>query len=597
MQSFPNTQHENALKHGAVVGGGHWHINTLPVPWAMLKGMIYLAGAMGPWVGGWDEWRYVKPFFYDAGASYDADQASLDWVEVLSDECHHNQSRRRRHRRGRMVAREYPTRDYREHSSPRSLPPVWTNQSPAIESAEFMVQRAGAVEVDRNYKSFEENKEESRQEMARLEAEGHLERIGCWNHVRRRWKGAIATKVATLVKQKSDGTQKVRFIVDMLRSGVNSLAVAGERIVLPRATDLINFTLDLWEAARPGEFLEFLTIDIADAFLNLQIKEGERANTIIRAQDGDYLVYKGVPFGLATAPLLWGRVAAWLGRATQSIFERARVRTQIYVDAGLGGARIPRCPALVPRQSNPPVGRTWGTISSQESITGHKSHVDRGPVRGTTARHQSRDRPAEGSEASRSYGLRECRERISEPPLANGGIILGRGPGSEDQTLGHNAVGGVPRSGPATPCRIARAQQSQTTATQHGIHQHGGPTARVVDCIPPGLSWGSGKGPVGLRQSLPTQPADQNRRLHNRYGGCSVRIRGGTSCVLDLPPGPRNVFSTGCRSGRAAPHDHLRASCAAYQPGGVGQAALPETPGCGSRAWLRVGASDCQQAV
>ena len=43
----------------------------------MLKGMIYLAGAMGPWVGGWDEWRYVKPFFYDAGASYDADQASL----------------------------------------------------------------------------------------------------------------------------------------------------------------------------------------------------------------------------------------------------------------------------------------------------------------------------------------------------------------------------------------------------------------------------------------------------------------------------------------------------------------------------------------
>lgn len=144
-----------------------------------------------------------------------------------------------------------------ESIPPRGVFPPSGPTKAQLESAEFMVQRAGAVEVDRNYESFEENEEESRQEMAGLEAEGHLERIGCWNHVRRRWKGAIATKVATLVKQKSDGTQKVRFIVDML----------------------------------------------------------------------------------------WGRVAAWLGRATQSIFERARVRTQIYVDdpvlvvRGYGDAR------------------------------------------------------------------------------------------------------------------------------------------------------------------------------------------------------------------------------------------------------------------
>ena len=119
--------------------------------------------------------------------------------------------------------------------------------------------------------------------MAWLEAEGHLERVGDWGQILQRWPRAIATKVATLVKQKSDGTQKVRFIVDMLRSGINSLATAGERIVLPRAMDLINSTLDLWEAAKPGESLEFLTIDIADAFLNLRI--GERASAIVRAQN------------------------------------------------------------------------------------------------------------------------------------------------------------------------------------------------------------------------------------------------------------------------------------------------------------------------
>ena len=203
----------------------------------------------------------------------------------------------------------------------REIPPrgVFPPPGPTkaqLESAEFMAQRAGTVEVERNYKSFEENQKESEQEMAWLEAEGHLERVGDWGQILQRWPRAIATKVATLVKQKSDGTQKVRFIVDMLRSGINSLATAGERIVLPRAMDLINSTLDLWEAAKPGESLEFLTIDIADAFLNLRI--AERASAIVRAQNGDYLVYRGVPFGLATAPLLWGAVAAWMGRATQT---------------------------------------------------------------------------------------------------------------------------------------------------------------------------------------------------------------------------------------------------------------------------------------
>ena len=421
------------------------------------------------------------------------------WVEVLSDECHHDQSRRRRHGRGRMVAREYPTRDYREHSSPRSLPPVWTNQSP--------------VRISRIY--------------------GPASRGG-----RSRPKLRVVRRERGGVKAGNGWARGRR-------------PPRKDRVLESRPPQVERGYCD--KSGNPS-----------------QAEEWWHPESTIHSR---YAVGKSC------------RLAG--ARHAEHLRESTRQDPDLCWWSCLGGARIRRCPALVPRQSYPPVGRTWGTISFQESITGHKSHVDRGPVRGTTARHQSRDRPAEDSKASRSYGLRECRERVSEPPLVNRGAILGRGPGSKDQTLGHNAVGGVPRSGPATPCRIARTQQSQATATQHGIHQHGGPTTRVVDGIPPGLSWGSGKGPVGLRHSLPTQPTDQNRRLHNRYGGCSVWIRGGTSCVLDLPPGPRNVFSTGGRSGRAAPHDHLRASCAAYQPGGVGQAAFPETPGCVSRAWLK----------
>ena len=66
-----------------------------------------------------------------------------------------------------------------------------------------------------------EHSEESRKELLRLVEEGHLEKIGTWEQVVARWPGAIGTKIATLVKAKPDGTLKVRFVVDMRRSGVN----------------------------------------------------------------------------------------------------------------------------------------------------------------------------------------------------------------------------------------------------------------------------------------------------------------------------------------------------------------------------------------
>ena len=141
----------------------------------------------------------------------------------------------------------------------------------------------------------------------------------------------MATKLAVLVKEKSDGSVKVRFIVDMLRSGINGLVKAGERIVLPRGHDLITAVLNLWETAGFDEEVEFLVEDIKDAFLLLKIAEEERGVTIIT--DGEsYYAYSGVPFGLASAPLLWGRVSAWLGRLAQAVSQPSRLRSQLYVD-------------------------------------------------------------------------------------------------------------------------------------------------------------------------------------------------------------------------------------------------------------------------
>ena len=197
------------------------------------------------------------------------------------------------------------------------------------ESAEYLSARGEEREISRNYGSFHDNEEESYKELERLLEEGHLERIGSWKKVLQRWPTARATRIATLVKARPDGTNKVRFIVDMLRSGVNGLATAGERIVLPRGVDLVKDVLDL--RAKPGE-LEFLTADFSDAFLNLGIDEVERGNAIILISEKEYAAYRGVPFGLATAPLLWGRVAAWIGRASQAIHSQWQHRLQIYVD-------------------------------------------------------------------------------------------------------------------------------------------------------------------------------------------------------------------------------------------------------------------------
>ena len=107
------------------------------------------------------------------------------------------------------------------------------------------------------------------------------------------------------------------------------MATVGERIVLPRGVDLIKDVLDL----RTGRGdLEFLTADFSDAFLNLSIEEAERGNAVILLGENNYAAYRGVPFGLATAPLLWGRVAAWIGRSSQAIHSQWQHRLQIYVD-------------------------------------------------------------------------------------------------------------------------------------------------------------------------------------------------------------------------------------------------------------------------
>ena len=256
-----------------------------------------------------------------------------------------------------------------EKINSRGIFPVSGTTKAQQESAKHLQERGEDFSVSKNYVSYEENREESGKEMERLIKENHLEVVGSWEEVKSRWPDAMATRIATLVKAREDGSKKVRFIVDMRRSGVNALSTAGERIVLPRGSDLVRDLMDLME--HHDQNVEIMTADFSDAFLNLGIAEAERGHAVVLVKPGIYAAYRGVPFGLASAPLLWGRAAAFIGRATQAIHGPNSHRVQIYVDdpaVAVGGSKSARSWAL---------GRTlilWAALGARIAL--HK--VSRG---------------------------------------------------------------------------------------------------------------------------------------------------------------------------------------------------------------------------
>jgi hypothetical protein len=139
------------------------------------------------------------------------------------------------------------------------------------------------------------------------------------------------SKLALISKQKDDGTWKHRIIWDLLRSGVNSRVHQGERIILPRALDVAQDVLDLLKCIHPGEEIWFFGTDVSDAFHQIPLRQDEWRFTVAEFS-GKYYVFTVLVFGSASAPTVWGRYAAWLGRSTATIVNPDRLRIQIYVD-------------------------------------------------------------------------------------------------------------------------------------------------------------------------------------------------------------------------------------------------------------------------
>jgi hypothetical protein len=190
------------------------------------------------------------------------------------------------------------------------------------------------TEPRRNFKSTEENAILFEREIVRLNKEGFVDVFPTWKDLLRAEPEVIVSKVAALTKQREDGTIKLRIIVDMLRSMVNAFVKFKERIVLPRLFDIVVNLMLLMSVAAGScdDIVEMLVMDWSDAFHTIEVMAKERAYQVFKGPNRSFVRYRTVVFGGGGAPLIWGRVAALLGRSGQSLFSDQQVRIEIYVD-------------------------------------------------------------------------------------------------------------------------------------------------------------------------------------------------------------------------------------------------------------------------
>ena len=184
-----------------------------------------------------------------------------------------------------------------------------------------------------NYSSVVDEPELSAAEVDRLIDKGFAKLYHSWDEVMADFESVLVSKLAVIVKEREDGTQKVRLVLDLRRSGYNNVVKCEERIVLPRLKDLVDEALSLMEENSATDSSVFLLIaDFEDAFHSLGLAESEYQYLFAKHPSNGYVSFRTVLCGGAACPLVWGRGAAFLGRSGAALFEESEARLQVYVD-------------------------------------------------------------------------------------------------------------------------------------------------------------------------------------------------------------------------------------------------------------------------
>ena len=145
-------------------------------------------------------------------------------------------------------------------------------------------------------------------------------------------------KLGLISKQREDGSWKHRLIWDLLRSKVNEAIRSSERVVLPRLQDAICDAVTLGSLCGEGDELEWMVLDVADAFHNVWLRP-EEVKFCCTKVGNKFYVFLVLLFGAASSVPIWGRVAAWLARTTAALLHPGEAALQLYVDDPIVAAR------------------------------------------------------------------------------------------------------------------------------------------------------------------------------------------------------------------------------------------------------------------
>ena len=152
----------------------------------------------------------------------------------------------------------------------------------------------------------------------------------------------ILNKLGVIVKVVGpEAKKKSRIIWDLRQSRVNLRCNQMERVILPRLMDAVSNILELM---RGGHEPVLAAVDIENAFHNVPVGEDKKYTVAVaEMEDGQraHIIYDVLVFGSRSSPTVWGRYAAFLGRALAATFRECKF--QIYVDdpllvlPGVGG--------------------------------------------------------------------------------------------------------------------------------------------------------------------------------------------------------------------------------------------------------------------
>eukprot|EP00435_Cladocopium_sp_Y103_P072540 s106_g40.t1 len=207
-----------------------------------------------------------------------------------------------------------------------------------------------ALEGMRNYESVETQKDEALIEVERYVNKGFC-KVLPWEDLHKRFPEGTASKLALIIKQKPDGSTKRRIVIDMKRSQGNKRAKVEERIILPRAQDIVNSLRvmrarehELREEGEPRSLLkgsqmyeeaetEFIMLDLQDAFCHFGVHPEELKHCVSPGlESGTGILWVAMLFGFRGAPLVMGRLSAAVGRLVQSLLHPAEGQVQMYID-------------------------------------------------------------------------------------------------------------------------------------------------------------------------------------------------------------------------------------------------------------------------